>query len=248
MTKVKLGTLTFTATHKRDVTELPLGYGNDPGMVQQWNRIRQRNTLHWDCATQSRRPDVYPKGLTAPAHLLVYDTGPNILPSAADVAAASTLAGRVLMAEAGFTDARALDDALVAGFGRAKVNFDIDAIIAPLKPEFRLRIVIELRYMHFLLTHPRILGNAVVLLSLPDLFHIGVRRVARCTEDGLRQEVQLQDDVTLVPVRAGNTLGWKMRTKAREQMRKDLADRIAQAKAERAALLEQIDGSKPEGD
>ena len=54
--------------------------------------------------------------------------------------------------------------------------------------------------------------------------------------------------MTLEPVRAGNTLGWKMRTKAREQMRKDLADRIAQAKAERAALLEQMDGSKPEGD
>lgn len=248
MTKVQIGTTTFTATHKRDVTELPQGYGRDPGMVQQWNRIRQRNTLHWDCATQSRRPDVYPKGLTAPAHLLVYDMGPNILPSAADVAAASAQAGKALMAQAGFADARALDDALVAGFGLAEVKFDIDAIIAPLKPDFRLRIVIELRYMHFLLTHPKLLGHAVVLLSLPDMFHIGVRRVARCTEDGLRQEVQLQDDVTLVPVRAGNTLGWKMRTKAREQMRKDLADRIAQAKAEREALQAQIDASKPEGD
>ncbi|KEJ98099.1 hypothetical protein SAMN05444149_101194 [Pseudosulfitobacter pseudonitzschiae] len=248
MTKVQIGAATFTATHKRDVTELPQGYGSDPGMVRQWNRIRQSSRLHWDCATQSRRPDVYPKGLTAPAHLLVYDMGPNILPSAADVAAASAQAGRVLMTQAGFADARALDDALVAGFGRAMVNFDIDALIAPLKPEFRLRIVIELRYMHFLLTHPKILGNAVVLLSLPDMFHIGVRRVARCTEEGLRQEMQLQDDVTSVPVRAGNTLSWKLRRDAREQMRKELADRIAQAKATRAALQEQIDGSKPEGD
>lgn len=248
MTKVKIGTATFTATHKRDVTELPLGYGGDAGMVRQWNRIRQSSRLHWDCATQIRRPDVYPKGLTAPPHLLVYDAGPNVLPSAAEVAAASALAGRVLLANTGFADVKALDDALVAEFGRASVKFDIDALIAPLKPDFRLRIVIELRYMHFLLTHPRFLGNAVLLLSLPDMFHIGVRRVARCTEEGPRQELQLQDEVTSVPVRAGNTLSWKMRTKAREQTRKDLADRIAQAKAEREALQAQIEASKPRGD
>ena len=244
MTKVEIGTMTFKAAHVTYAWDLTGPYKADDETQKQMDRIALTRRVEWDCAAQRGTPTPFPSEMSAEPHLLVYQAG--FQGTSRDVASAQ--AGKDLLKAMGFADVASLNAALLARFGVATAQFDIDALIAPLKVDFKMRIGIVLRYMHFQLTNWTFANPCLILLSLPDTLSLHVTRVGRCTEIGPGQTLSGVEPHETLPVVAGNTLSWKMRTKAREEQLKTLANNIEYAKRRSKALKSEIEASKPEGD